>query len=263
MYHNIEKEFIRSMDTLRFSPEDKERIVGKIIQCQNQTKKSEDTIMKKWTLPKAAAVATACFLVTGGTVFAASKIVMYTAGSNGSYDYSSIAELNDAPLGVKNAQELEIPDFPEVLGGYAFDGGNTVHVAGKDDAGNTMGKWDDLSAVYKNADGARVSLLMSVKLPDEEDRTPTETRTIDGITVTYNYDEYLVLPNEDEPLDADVQKRMENDDHFYVSYGSPEKETYFYSGATFVKDGISYHLFSTDKITANELFDMAAELIGQ
>ena len=264
MRNNFEEEFIRSMDTLRFSPEDKKRMAGNILRYRNQKEEREDTIVKKWTLPKAAAVFAACLFITGGTVFGASRLVMYTASSNGSYDYSSLAEMNDATSGVSDKEEVEIPEFPEVLGGYTFDGGNTVNVSGKDDAGNTLGKWDDLRAVYKNEGGSEIYLYLSAKMPDEEDRTPTETRTINGITVTHTYEEYLFLPPDAEgDLDPEIQKRLDTDDHFYVSYGSSEKETCFYSNASFVKDGISYDIFTRDVISADELFNMAAELISR
>ncbi|MBR1478634.1 MAG: hypothetical protein IJ608_11855 [Lachnospiraceae bacterium] len=171
--------------------------------------------------------------------------------------------MNNAVSKVDAKQEADIPDFPEVLGDYAFDGGNTVHVSGKDDAGNTLGRWKDLNAMYKNADGAVVNLTVSAILPDGDGRTPTETRTIDGIEVAYNYDEYLLLPQEYEPLDEDVKSRMENDEHFFVSYGSSETETIFYSFASFVKDGVSYTIFTRNEISADELFKMAEELINR
>ena len=141
-------------------------------------------------------------------------------------------------------------------------GGNTVYVAGKDDSGNTLGKWDDLRAVYKNEDGDIVNLTLSYNLSDDENRTPTESRTIDGITVNFNYDEYLILPDENEPLEASVQERKENDDHFFVSYGG-EKETYFFSNASFIKDGVRYLIFTNDDVSADDLFKMAAELINR
>ena len=218
--------------------------------------------MNKWTLPKAAAVAATCILVTGGTVFAASKIVMYTSFSNSNYDYSSVTEMNSVTSDRQENAEVKMPDFPDSLGGYSFDGGNTVYVAGKDDAGNTLGKWDDLRAVYKNVDGDIVNLTFSNNLSDDENRTPTEIRTIDGITVNFNYDEYLILPDEDEPLETSVQKRKENDDHFFVSYGG-EKETYFFSSAYFTKDGIRYHIYTNDNVSSDDLFKMAEELIEQ
>lgn len=261
MSKEFEREFNESMNRLHFSDEEKDRLINNLNLSVSKKKESEDNIiMKKWSLPKAAAVAAACLLVTGGTVFAASKIVMYTASSNGNYDYTTIADMNTATSDIQEKTDVTMPDFPDSLGGYAFDGGNTINVSGKDDAGNTLGKWDDLRAVYKNADGGIVNLTLSYNFSDDENRTPTETRTIDGITVVFNYDEYLILPNEDEPLDASLQERNENDDHFFVSYGGDE-ETYFFSNACFVKDGVHYLIFTNDDMSADDLFDMAEELI--
>ena len=218
MRNEFEDAFKTSMNTLRFSPEDKKRITEKIIQTHTEQRRinmNKWTLrrinMNKWTLPKAAAIAATCLLVTGGTVFAASKIIMYTASSNANYDYSSATEMNSATPDRQENAEVKMPDFPDSLGGYSFDGGNTVYVAGKDDSGNTLGKWDDLRAVYKNEDGDIVNLTLSYNLSDDENRTPTESRTIDGITVNFNYDEYLILPDENEPLEASVQERKEND----------------------------------------------------
>ena len=83
-----------------------------------------------------------------------------------------------------------------------------------------------------------------------------------GITVSFNYDEYLILPDEDEPLEASVQERKENDDHFFVSYGGA-KETYFFSNASFIKDGVRYLIFTNGDVSADDLFKMAAELINR
>lgn len=194
-------------------------------------------------------------------LFAASKIISYEASSRGAYDYTSVIEMNDATDGVQTTTDVKMPEFPDSLGDdYVFDGGNTVNVSGKDEAGNTIGKWDDLRAVYKNADGGIVNLTLSYNISDDEDRTPTETRTTDGITVAFNYDEYLILPNEDEPLETSVQERKEKDDHFFVSYGG-DKETYFFSNASFAKDGIRYLIFTNDDVSADDLFSMAEELI--
>ena len=50
----------------------------------------------------------------------------------------------------------------------------------------------------------------------------------------------------------------------YVSYGGgTEPETWYYSGVSFIKDEISYYLFSADDITGEELFSMAEELLAQ
>ena len=51
-------------------------------------------------------------------------------------------------------------------------------------------------------------------------------------------------------------------DHFFVSYGG-EKETYFFSNASFIKDGVRYLIFTNDDVSADDLFKMAAELINR
>ena len=54
---------------------------------------------------------------------------------------------------------------------------------------------------------------------------------------------------------------MKTDDHFFVSYGSSEAETIIYKGVSFEQNGIFYHLYTSDNIGSEELFQMAAGLI--
>lgn len=254
MSKSIEREFQSAMNDLAFSSREKKRLLDHIMYADRQNTESEVSKMKKWSFQKAAAIAFAAVMVTGGTAFAASKILYYEAGSPSSYEYTSAVEMNAS----ENASL-----FPESLGnGFVFDGGNNVTVSGKDEAGNTLDKWTDLMAVYNRPDGASVSLNVSKKMPEDDGRTPTETREIAGTTVVYNYDEYLLLPSEEDALTPEVEARLETDEHFYVSYGGgTEPETWYYSGVSFIKDKISYYLFSADDITADELFSMAGELL--
>ena len=240
------------MNGLVFSSDDRKRLLENITQADKRHSKSEVINMKKWSMPKAAAIALAGIMITGGTAFAASRIVSYEAGSPAQYEYNSAADMN---------AEKDTPVFPETLGsGYVFDGGNDVTVSGKDDAGNTLGKWTDQTARYDHPDGTSINISISEQQPDDDGRTPTETREIADTTVAYNYDEYLLLPDESTPLDPAVKERLETDDHFFVSYGG-EEESYFFSGVSFVKDGISYNLYTMDDISGDELFSMAGELL--
>ena len=254
MSANIEREFQDAMKGLTFSSHDKKRLLERVMQADKQHVKSEVIEMKKWSIPKAAAIALAGVMVTGGTALAASRILFYEASSPAYYEYTSAADMN--------AKE-ETPVFPETLGaGYVFDGGNDVNVSGKDDAGNTIGTWTDQNATYHHPDGTSINLSVSKQLPDDDGRTPTESQVIAGTTVDYDYDEYLILPAEEEALTPEIEARLETDDHFYVSYGGESSsETYFYSGVSFIKDGIYYHLYTSDDITGEELFAMAKELL--
>ena len=136
-----------------------------------------------------------------------------------------------------------------------------MRAAGMDASGNTVGEWNDLHAEYKDRTGRKINVSVSGHQADGNDRTATESRTIDGTDVQYNCDEYLFLPNEDYDPDDTVKARMENDDHFFVSYGSDKKETTFFKGVTFTQNGLLYHLYTSDSIDSEELFQMAAELI--
>ena len=278
MSDKFERQFRQSMDKINLSSGEKEKIFKKLTQsineksgakypksiCSAPIEKKRRKNMKNWTLPKAVAIAAACIMVTGVTAFAASRIMLYEVSSNSDYDYKSAEDMNLAEYTGRLETDKDTPLFPETLGdGFIFDGGNNLNVEGEDDSGSTVDKWKDLSAIYKNKDGKTLNLYLSGKAPDEEDRIPTETRGIKGITTNYNYDEYLFLPDEDKELAPEVKVRMENDDHFYVSYGSREEETYFFSSISFINDGISYHLLTKDDVSADELFSIAEELINR
>lgn len=281
MHKDFEDEFIRSMEELRFSSTDKERLCrrlaglkkGDYISSDNlknhgsagcktlQKKESEEFIMKKWSFGKGAAVAAVCFIVTGVTAFAASKITSYIGTSTQGYDYTTVNEMTSS----LNANlDKGLPEFPESIGNdFAFEGGNIVKTEAKDDGENTVVEADDYSADYTDKAGRDISIRMS-KLPfDRQGREATNSRVIEGISVNYDFDEYLFLPDEECRLDEETKERKENDSHFFVSYGGDKTETMFYSTVTFEKDGVSYMISSYDDVEEEELFSIAGELIGR
>ena len=263
MSNSFKGDFIKSMDNIRFSSSEKSKMIDSLEQAFQSESEREELDMKsikKWTLSRVAAVVVVCFMATGVTAFAASKIVSITASSHSSYDYKSASDMT------LDEGENEMFIFPDSIGnGYMFDGGNKIYVGGKDDSGNTVDKWDDLRAVYRNENGTTISISTSYHPSDDGDRTATETRVINGVTVNYNLDEYLVLPAnaENQDLDADIKDRLDIDDHFFVSYGSDEPETYYFSGVLFEKAGVTFNIFTNDEVTADELFDIAEELISE
>ncbi len=118
MSRSFEEEFRQSMDELRFHPAVKDRLHNKLVWSQIKTNEREANHMKKWTFKRAAAVAAACFMITGVTAFAAGKIVSYNASSRADYEYKTAAQINEADNNMN-------PAFPESLGnGFSFAGGN-------------------------------------------------------------------------------------------------------------------------------------------
>lgn len=253
MAGDFKEEFCESVSMLHFGEDAKERMYNKLLRLQRESEEREDPIMKKRTFSRAAAVVAACIMVTGITVFAASRISYYTASSKAGYDYKTAAEIN------KNNSMSKVPEAFD--NGFSFAGGNNVRVEGRDESGAAAGKWKDLRADYKNRSGQTITLSLTARPETEEKREATETRTIEGLTVRYDRDEYLMLPSEDMELDANTKRRIENDDHFFVSYGSEHSETVFYNSVSFEKDGILYLIYTADNVESRVLFEMAAELI--
>lgn len=280
MCKDFENEFIRSMEELRFSSTVKERLCRRlaglekgdyitsdnpksrdIAGCETlQKKESEDIIMKNRSWGKGVAVAAVCFIVTGVTAFAASKITSYISTSTADYEYNTVDEMASS---LEVNFEREMPEFIE--NGFVFKGGNTVKTDGKDDEGNTVMETDDYIAYYTDKEGRNVTVRMSRIPDDRQGREATNIRMIDGITVNYDFDEYLTLPDEDYELDDETKEREENDSHFFVNYGggTEKTENSFYSSVTFEKDGVSYAISSYDDVGEEELFSMAQELIGR
>lgn len=88
---------------------------------------------------------------------------------------------------------------------------------------------------------------------------------VGDVVVKYSLDEYLFLPPSQEgQVSQELLDRMENDDHFFISYGSDQEETQMITNLSFDADGVHYCLMTFDtSLTVDELFDMASELITE
>ena len=254
MSRALKEEFRESMDELRFQTEDKDRLRRQLAWSQNRVSGNEGRNMKKWTVKKIAAAVAVCVLMTGVTVFAAGKISTYFASSKSGYDYKTTAEINAE-------KDAKMPEIPEKIGnGFLFDGGNKVLVKGIDDAGNTVGKWEDIHAIYKD-DDKTITLSLSVHPGDNQDRSSTEVRNINGISVRYDNDEYLYLPDENVQLDQATQERLKKDNHFFVSYGSEKEETNNQQSVSFEQNGVIYLVSTNDDMSKEDLFQIATDFL--
>lgn len=253
---NFEKEYCDSMGKLQFSTREKDRLYKTLVQAGTSTE-SEGLFMRKTRFPKAAVIAASCIMIMGATVFAATKIAYLSGSSSSEYDYKTVSEMN--------ASDNDYPDYPETLGnGFKFDGGNIVKTEGMDESGNTVESWDELEGTYKNSDGKKVHFSVTSRLhaADDDERTPTAVKEIDGTDVAYNYDEYLFVPVDYEPDNAE-KERMEEDAHFFISYGSDEPETKYFSSVYFEQGEIAYTLYTFDDVSQDTLFEMVGDLLSE
>ncbi|MBR2189869.1 MAG: DUF4179 domain-containing protein [Eubacterium sp.] len=209
---------------------------------------------------KIAVVAAVCIMAMAGTVFAGGKIATMYGSSVGGFETTSYDGLEK--LSKNTVPGVSLPE--EFQNGFRFAGAVTEDVAGADEAGNEVSRWKELNVSYEDGSGRRITINTASaenrEALDGEEPAPTEQRGINGVTVSYNYDEYLFLPPDGEPTEAE-NAREASDDHYYISYGSAERETVFYSFAGFEKDGIHYSIFTSDPVDRELLYDMAEELI--
>ncbi len=200
-------------------------------------------------------------LITAGTGFAAARFLFYEAYSSGNYEYGTIKEFNQAVLGNPGISETAILTLPETLcGTYRFEGGSVVGVLERDDEEMIHGEWKEYRAGYRNLQGFTVDVILSDELSVDRETEPTERRAINGIEVLYDDEEYLVLPDEGEELTVEITRRLAEDDHFHVSYGSSWPESFFFHVISFEKDGIAYRIYTKDDVTVDEMFAIAEEL---
>ena len=88
---------------------------------------------------------------------------------------------------------------------------------------------------------------------------------LEDVVVKYSLNEYLFLPpNIEGQVSQEPLDRMENDDHFFINYGSDQEETKKITNLTFDVNGVHYCLMTFDTtLTVDELFDMTEELITE
>ena len=255
MSGKFEKNYCEAMSTFRFSTTDKDRLCQKLAQSDRDQRR-EVLFMKKHKIYKIVAAAAICLLLTGVTAFAGGNIVSTMSSHRAGYDYKSAEDLN-------NAVDSSLSLYPQAFSnGFSFQGGNILQTEGQDSSGNTVESWQELSATYANKDGASINLSLSkdTATADTATRTPSAVKEIFGVELSYNYDEYLFVPADYE-LSAAEAEREQRDEHFFVSYGTDEVESQYFSSVSFSKDGVSYLLSSFDEVSADTLYAMAAELL--
>ena len=94
-------------------------------------------------------------------------------------------------------------------------------------------------------------------------RTPSEQRTVSGVTVDLNCDHYKFVPEDYEKTEDDLAQEAAG--HYYISFGSDQIEEREVASAEFKLDNVSYTLMDmTAKETSlDTLTQMAGEIIEE
>lgn len=263
MQNEFEAKLTESMNGLTFSSGEKERMISRLADSQAGAPKRKESVMKKWTLPKVAAIAAALITISGGAAYASGHITG-ASSSVSTEDYKYTYEtMNDA-----YAEAGFTAVTPEAFStGYTMEAAAVIKINGEDDEGRAIATWNSINISYTNAADEKVMLDAEQTVNVSPiSNPPIETREINGITVDYYTGEAALLPLKyvRKSLPADIQERLDTDPTFYVGFGSVDEITYFdHDAVSFVKDDISYFFYANDRsITAEELFSMAEEIIA-
>lgn len=159
----------------------------------------------------------------------------------------------------KSGLDVNLPE--QFTTGFRFQEVRTGEVEGTDDAGNFVMSFRELTAYYRNDDGQQVSLRMQPNLAEEGDnRTPTASKTVGGVTLNYYVDHYKFVPDGYEPSEEEQQWMQQPGN--YLSYGSDEVVE---SAFAFLNWKTAENDFSIADMTAainpDVLFAMAEEII--
>ena len=94
-------------------------------------------------------------------------------------------------------------------------------------------------------------------------RTPSEQRTVSGVTVDLNRDHYKVVPEDYEKTEDDLAQEAAG--HYYISFGSDQIEEREVASAEFKLDNVSYTLMdmAAKETSLDTLAQMAGEIIEE
>ena len=205
-------------------------------------------------------IAAACCALTATIAIAAGKTAIsesHSALLNASSKYS------DLPKYEKKAG-FKVLHSEDLGSGYTFESVNYNENQDYDADGAEIASYKGLDISYLNNDGARV--VLSAYRDTNSSYDPAlaqETKEYKGTAIYYSMDTYLFLPPNEAPT-AEEQEREASDPHYYISYGSEQRETKQSSNCAFTKDGIDYYLMSLDKpLSAKEMFGFAETLLSQ
>ena len=205
----------------------------------------------------------ACLTLFSVTAFAAGKATgivsdIYFGGKSSNFE--DIGKLEEEA-------GIDVAAVGLFTNGYSVEEMEVDQSSTTDDEDNKLSTYKGIRIDYVRDGSPELYLSMFPEALYGEDHEEydsaraTETREYDGITVHYNYDEYLSLPEDEEPTDSE-REREETDDHFFISIGRDTRQTDYVSGVNFEIDGVSYVLigFNLD-MSPDELFEMAKEII--
>lgn len=201
-------------------------------------------------------IAAAAIAVLGTmTVIGAGKAASYyTSMNNNEIQYHTAEEVKQA--------KAELGKEPKAVqqfnNGLTFSGGQIITTSVEDENGVEIDTFREVYIDY----GKDISLsVRAQRSEDAESGEPVKTQLISGITIGIYEDNYLFLPPDAEPGEADLI--LEAEGKLYISYGSDEEQRETFRSARWIENGLTYSLNTFDNhYGVDEMLKMAEEVIA-
>ena len=254
-----------SMNELHFSEIQKEEIIRKLAKAGG----SKNVVRKKISVKKIVALTAACLAVLGGCGVAVGKATGVVTSFSPDTFFSKTSDFSRLEK-LEKRVGIDVTAVETFSNGYKFELMDVEDWRLVDDGDKTVGRFKELRIEYVCDNKPQISVNMESALVNGHiDDDPgvalraNEIHTVDDIDIYYNRDEYLGLPaSKDISPTEEELKREETDDHFFISIGTDECETYYVSNVIFEMGDVHYCIMTFDEnITSDELFGMAEEII--
>lgn len=201
-----------------------------------------------------AAVIAACVIIPTG-VFAAGKITGYASSSASDKNYSSYDDMGKA----EKYAGYDIESSASLGDGFVFSSMSVSTIDKTDDEYNTVGSFKAFCIEYSDGTNTIDANINQIQ-PENESASAMETKQSGDITLKFYTDHYKFVPADYELTEED--KQNEEQEHYYISYGTNEIEEHDYQYVSWEKDGLNYSLSAKDlSLTSDEMFGMAEKYL--
>ena len=212
------------------------------------------------------ALAAALMLVLGISAFAIWGIPRFT-GTHPmpkTAEYTSLSALPEIEKDV--GYPVTVPEH--FSNGYAFSMLSVDGEAVFGESYEVLKEYYSVHVTYTRDGEPDLSLSLSPVLEFESIseapvRTPSEQRTVSGVTVDLNSDHYKLVPEDYEKTEDDLAQEAAG--HYYISFGSDQIEEREVASAEFKLDNVSYTLMdmAAKETSLDTLAQMAGEIIEE
>lgn len=248
----IKAQIQEELASVSFSEDDENRILDAV--HHQITGRSQ--IMKLSKKKMSIVLAAAMIIVGAVTVAGAGQIAYLSGGTNRNEAIFTAEQLMPQA-------EQKLGNKPKLVDAFAdglrFSEGYVTDVKAMDEGGNQVGSYPKVMAYYEGAQ----SVFLNISKPMEgvlgRDTGYDFEEAYQDILLQGAIDQYLFLPPDQEPSEAD--KKLEEEGKLMISYGSSEEERKTFKSVSWEENGLRYLLHSFDEIEMEKLVEYAKEII--